>query len=136
MRADPRNSMICLALLVASTTALTACGGGAAQPPDRQPVEKATKAKNPAPRPAGEKQRARPADLRGKVIVLDPGHNGANWSHPSVINAKVDVVNGRKECDTTGTASAAGYTEHAYTWDVSVRLRKILRAHGAKVVMT
>ena len=128
MRDDRRNSMFFLTLLVTSIAVLTACGGGAARRPAKETSS--------APRSAEEDQRAEPTALRGRVIVLDPGHNGANWAHPSVINAKVDVGNGRKECDTTGTVSASGYTEHAYTWDVSVRLRKILRAHGAKVVMT
>lgn len=125
MREDYRDSLMFLTLLVASIAVLTACSGGATQPPTRRPAPEAAKTRTPVLQ-----------TLRGKVIVLDPGHNGSNWARPSVINAKVDVGNGRKECDTTGTASASGYTEHAYTWDVSVRLRKILRSHGAKVVMT
>ena len=40
----------------------------------------------------------------------------------------------RKACDTTGTETNAGYGEHAFTWDVAVRVRAILRAHGVPVV--
>ncbi|WP_349666493.1 N-acetylmuramoyl-L-alanine amidase [Actinomadura xylanilytica] len=74
--------------------------------------------------------------LHGKVIVLDPGHNGGNTSHPAEIAKQVDIGNGHKECDTTGTSTNAGYDEHAFTWDVSNRLAKLLRADGAKVLLT
>ena len=75
--------------------------------------------------------------LAGKVIVIDPGHNGGNASHLSVINQLVDAGFGlRKACNTTGTATNAGYSEAAYTFDVAKRLAAVLRAKGAKVVMT
>jgi N-acetylmuramoyl-L-alanine amidase len=74
--------------------------------------------------------------LAGKVIVLDPGHNGANAAHPEVINRKVDIITGRKACNTTGTATDSGYPEHAFNWDVAVRLAKVLKREGAKVVLT
>jgi N-acetylmuramoyl-L-alanine amidase len=75
--------------------------------------------------------------LAGQVIVIDPGHNGGNASHPSIINAMVDAGFGlRKACNTTGTATNAGYSEAAYTFDVALRLSAVLRARGAKVVMT
>jgi N-acetylmuramoyl-L-alanine amidase len=74
--------------------------------------------------------------LRGKVIVLDPGHNGANADHPEEINKKVFVGNGYKACNTTGTTTVAGYTEHAFTWDLANQLAKVLRAEGAKVTLT
>jgi N-acetylmuramoyl-L-alanine amidase len=75
--------------------------------------------------------------LAGKVIVIDPGHNGGNASHPSVINQLVDAGFGlRKPCNTTGTATNAGYSEAAYTFDVAKRLAAVLRAKGAKVVLT
>jgi N-acetylmuramoyl-L-alanine amidase len=69
--------------------------------------------------------------------VLDPGHNGANASHPRRINRQVDVGQGmRKACDTTGTATASGYAESAYTLAVSRETARILRRHGAEVVLT
>ncbi|GAA2404913.1 N-acetylmuramoyl-L-alanine amidase [Nonomuraea africana] len=74
--------------------------------------------------------------LAGKVVALDPGHNGGNAAHPEVINRQVDIITQRKPCNTTGTQTAAGYTEHAFTWDVARRLAPILEEMGAKVVLT
>ncbi|MEV7599201.1 N-acetylmuramoyl-L-alanine amidase [Kitasatospora sp. NPDC089797] len=74
-------------------------------------------------------------DLTGRTIVLDPGHNPGNFSHPTEINRQVDVGNGHKECDTTGTETNAGYTEADYTLDVTRRARALLTARGAKVVL-
>jgi N-acetylmuramoyl-L-alanine amidase len=70
-------------------------------------------------------------------VVLDPGHNGANASHPAEINRP--VPNGRggtKTCNTTGTATSRGYPEHAFTWDVALRVRDALTARGVQVVLT
>src|SRR5206468_8505246 len=41
-----------------------------------------------------------------------------------------------KPCDTTGAESPSGYTEAAYNLDVASRLRAVLRAAGARVVLT
>jgi N-acetylmuramoyl-L-alanine amidase len=77
-----------------------------------------------------------PEPLAGKVIVLDPGHNGANWSHPAIINRLVNVITEWKPCDTTGAETDAGYPEHAFNFDVATRLARLLRAEGATVVLT
>lgn len=75
--------------------------------------------------------------LEDAVITLDPGHNGANGANPDEINQQVPIGNGEtKECDTTGTETASGYAEHAYTLSVAKRLRRLLERAGAKVVMT
>jgi N-acetylmuramoyl-L-alanine amidase len=76
------------------------------------------------------------ATLEGAVIVVDPGHNGRNWAHPEVINDLVDAGTLRKACDTTGTQTASGYTEHAFAFDIALRLRALLRSAGARVVLT
>ena len=76
------------------------------------------------------------AAVAGKVIALDPGHNGANYKHPEVINQDVDAITVRKPCDTTGTETNDGYSEPAYTFDVAERMRAMLEAAGAHVVMT
>lgn len=79
----------------------------------------------------------RPRSTGGRVVVLNPGHNGGNAAHPARINRLVPAGYGdRKACDTTGTNTNAGYPEHAFTWTVSLRVRKILRAHGFTVVLT
>jgi N-acetylmuramoyl-L-alanine amidase len=77
------------------------------------------------------------AVLAGQTVVLDPGHNGANASHPKRINRQVDVGQGmRKACDTTGTATGSGYAESAYNLAVARETARILRRHGAEVVLT
>ena len=81
--------------------------------------------------------KGKPNPPPGRVVVLDPGHNGGNASHPAEINAPVPDGRGRtKPCNTTGTSTNAGYTEHAFTWDVSVRVRDILTARGVSVMLT
>ncbi|MGH8880930.1 MAG: N-acetylmuramoyl-L-alanine amidase, partial [Stackebrandtia sp.] len=37
--------------------------------------------------------------LDGKVVSVDPGHNGGNADHPEVIEEEVDVLTGRKACN-------------------------------------
>ena len=69
--------------------------------------------------------------------MLDPGHNGANGSHPERINRQVAIGHGmRKACDTTGTATASGYRESRYTMAVARETARILRRQGAEVILT
>ena len=71
------------------------------------------------------------------LVVLNPGHNGGNASHPATINRQVYAGYGvYKACDTTGTETNAGYPEHAFTWNVARRVARILRAHGLRVTFT
>jgi N-acetylmuramoyl-L-alanine amidase len=74
--------------------------------------------------------------LSGRVILVDPGHNGGNFTHPSEIGRLVNDGNGEKECDTTGTAAPDGYRETDFNWSVGRDLRALLIAAGARVVMT
>ncbi|MFE2535255.1 N-acetylmuramoyl-L-alanine amidase [Streptomyces sp. NPDC059371] len=74
--------------------------------------------------------------LKGKVIVIDPGHNPDNFRHSSEINRKVNIGTNWKECDTTGTSTNAGYTEARFTLDVAHRMRAILEKQGATVKLT
>ncbi|MFJ2826442.1 N-acetylmuramoyl-L-alanine amidase [Streptomyces sp. NPDC087263] len=74
--------------------------------------------------------------LKGKVVVIDPGHNPGNFQHTAEINRKVDIGTNSKECDTTGTATNAGYAEAQFTLDVARRLRTILQQQGATVKFT
>jgi N-acetylmuramoyl-L-alanine amidase len=126
------NALGALAM-VAVTGLLSGCassGGSAASatPPSAASGSAPASAVSSTPTPQGE--------LAGKVIVIDPGHNGGNAAHPEIINKKVNVINSFKPCNTTGTATNDNYPEHAFTWDVSNRLAKILRAKGAKVILT
>lgn len=122
-----RAASVVLAALVALSTACGGASSSAQQPTTarRQPTT-ATPPLSPSPRPM----------LAGKVVTIDPGHNGGNAAHPEVINRPVDIITGRKPCNTTGTQTAAGYTEHAFTWDVARRLTPILRKMGVEVVLT
>jgi N-acetylmuramoyl-L-alanine amidase len=84
--------------------------------------------------PATEQQ---PATGGGRIVVIDPGHNGANGANPDIINAPVDAGFGQtKPCNTTGTSTNAGYSEHEFTWGVATRLQSILSARGYDVRMT
>ncbi|WP_329133786.1 N-acetylmuramoyl-L-alanine amidase [Streptomyces sp. NBC_00670] len=74
--------------------------------------------------------------LKGKVVVIDPGHNPGNFKHATEINRQVNIGTNSKECDTTGTATNAGYPEADFTLDVSRRLRTLLEERGATVKLT
>jgi N-acetylmuramoyl-L-alanine amidase len=74
--------------------------------------------------------------LAGRVIAVDPGHDGGNGSHPDLINRPVPAGGFSKACDTAGTATLSGYTEAAFNFDVALRLTRILRGEGARVVLT
>ncbi|TGB08806.1 N-acetylmuramoyl-L-alanine amidase [Streptomyces sp. MZ04] len=74
--------------------------------------------------------------LKGKVVVIDPGHNPGNAKHTAEINRLVNIGTNRKECDTTGTSTNNGYTEAQFTLDVSHRLRTLLEKQGATVKFT
>ena len=77
-----------------------------------------------------------PLPLAGKVVGIDPGHNGGNFSNPTFLNQT--IWNGRESesCDTTGTETDGGYTEAAYNFSVAELLRADLTTDGATVVMT
>ncbi len=77
-----------------------------------------------------------PQPLAGRVVGIDPGHNGLSYSAPQVIDQP--VWNGREEeaCDTTGTATNSGYSEAQFNFNVATYLQADLVAEGAQVVMT
>lgn len=110
--------VLCLGLLAACGGSSDGGGGGGGTPQ------------------TGESATGSASSVKGKVIVLDPGHNGGNASHPEEINKQVFVGNGYKACNTTGTSTPDGYSEHAFTWDVANRLARELQAEGAKVTLT
>ena len=70
------------------------------------------------------------------VVVIDPGHNGANGTHIKEINRLVDAGGFLKACNTTGTTSLSGMTEAAFNWSVASKLGVILVADGWTVVYT
>jgi N-acetylmuramoyl-L-alanine amidase len=120
------------------TVSSAASTTSSATTPSESPTETASPSLMPSVHPSSaSKVLPGKGSLAGKVIVIDPGHNGGNFTHPAQIDRLVDAGFGeRKACNTTGTATNAGYTEAAYTFDVGLRLAAALRAKGAKVVMT
>jgi N-acetylmuramoyl-L-alanine amidase len=74
--------------------------------------------------------------LAGKIIGIDPGHNGRNWTDPAYIDHKIWNGREREDCDTTGTETASGYTEARFNFNVATYLRADLVKDGARVVMT
>jgi N-acetylmuramoyl-L-alanine amidase len=96
----------------------------------------ATQAASNSPAASYERRAANTHPLSGTVIVIDPGHNPGNASHPVQINRLVQFGAGVKPCDTTGTATIDGYAEATYTLDVAYRLRALLGAAGARVILT
>ncbi|MEU7277482.1 N-acetylmuramoyl-L-alanine amidase [Streptomyces sp. NPDC045431] len=128
-RAARRRRTAVLAAAGALIAATAGCGADGAD----------AKAPRPGATPSPTASASAPtaaAPLAGKVVVIDPGHNPGNFSHPKEIAAQVDIGTNRKECDTTGTATASGYTEAAFTLDVSHRLRTLLQQQGATVRLT
>jgi len=87
---------------------------------------------NPADR--GSHRAARP--LAGKVVGIDPGHNGLNHTDPAYLGRQ--IWNGREweNCNTTGTQTASGYTEAQFNWNVASYLASYLRKEGARIVLT
>ncbi|MFE6091606.1 N-acetylmuramoyl-L-alanine amidase [Streptomyces massasporeus] len=94
---------------------------------------------SPEPKPTATSSASAPAasgPLKGKVVVIDPGHNPGNFRHASEINRQVNIGTNSKECDTTGTSTNDGYTEAKFTLDVAHRMRTLLQEQGATVKLT
>ncbi len=135
-------------LAIAAGLLTVACSSAAGQPQQGPPLSEPTSPSitppdSPSPSPSGpaskapQSGKARPGKpLAGKIVGIDPGHNGGNGADPAYINAI--IWNGRESetCDTTGTQTAAGYTEARFNFNVARYLRADLEAAGARVVMT
>lgn len=118
-----------MALMAAGSLALAGCTTRQA-PSGAGPSSPSTTASPTEAAPSG---RPVPAPL----VVLDPGHNGGNAAHPAEIQRAVpDGRGSTKPCNTTGTATDAGYPEHAFTFDVALRTERALEAAGVRVVLT
>jgi N-acetylmuramoyl-L-alanine amidase len=115
------------------TTAVTSASAPAGDDGKRPDPASSSASPTAAPHTAPS---AAPKPLAGKVIVIDPGHNPGNVRHTAEINRQVDIGTNRKECDTTGTATNAGYPEAEFTLDVSHRLKALLEKQGATVKLT
>ena len=130
-------------LAIAAGLLAVACSSAAGPPVQQPPLSEPTSPTitppdSPGPSPARTaRPRSRPAKpLAGKVVGIDPGHNGGNAADPAYLNTI--IWNGRQSetCDTTGTQTAGGYTEALFNFNVARYLRADLEAAGARVVMT
>ena len=74
--------------------------------------------------------------LAGVVIALDPGHNGGNAAHAAEIAKPVWIGNGYKPCNQVGTSTLSGYPEHAFNFDVALRVKASLERFGRRVYLT
>jgi len=76
--------------------------------------------------------------LAGRLILLDPGHQLGNSNPRFAEQLAQSRFNGTtvKGCNTTGTATNAGYPESTFNWQVAQVLRRMLEAEGARVEMT
>ncbi len=91
------------------------------------------------PPPAVTAKPAATRPLAGRVVAIDPGHNGANGAtaaNVAAINALVPAGPFRKACDTTGTETDGGYPESSYNFDVATRMVPLLQAVGITVILT
>lgn len=111
-----------------SSTAPTVSATNDDKPPGPTPTADSTADSTSAPAVSGP--------LKGKVVVIDPGHNPNNFQHTAEINRKVNIGTNWKECDTTGTSTNDGYSEAKFTLDVAHRVRTLLEKQGATVKFT
>jgi N-acetylmuramoyl-L-alanine amidase len=108
-------------------------------PPLSEPTSPSiTPPDSPSPSPSAPASNAPQGSkpLAGKIVGIDPGHNGGNFADAAYIDRL--IWNGRESetCDTTGTQTASGYTEARFNFNVARYLRADLEAAGARVVMT
>ena len=128
--APPTTRVPTTTVAATTTTPVTAAPTTPPTPPPTTPVSAA------APPPAAPPGATGLGVVRGRVIAIDPGHNGGNYAHAAEINRPVFIGTQSRACDTTGTQTDDGYTESAYDLDVALRLRALLQAAGADVVMS
>lgn len=133
-----------LGWLVYEGVGASASGGGSdtaavetptSVPPTASSTSATDDEKKPSPTPTTSGSLTS-GSLKGKVVVIDPGHNPSNFQHTAEINRKVNIGTNWKECDTTGTSTNSGYAEAKFTLDVAHRLRTLLEKQGATVKLT
>lgn len=76
---------------------------------------------------------AAPANIAGKIVFLDPGHQA------SMEGLSRQVPTGRggtKDCQASGTSTEDGLAEHTFAWDTTLRIRQALTALGVRTAMS
>ena len=77
---------------------------------------------------------AAPTNIAGKIVFLDPGHNGSNDG--SISRQVPNGRGGTKDCQASGTSTNDGFPEHTFTWDTTLRIRQALTALGVRTAMS
>jgi len=156
-RTKLRRAPAALAILLAGITACASCQGSVNGTPSALDVASpssgdgagaadstsaagsasaAASSAGPSASPSAAKSTAANG-LAGKVVVLDPGHDGGNALHPAEIAQLVPQGFGaQKACDTTGTNGADGYSEHQFTFQTALLVKSLLQQRGITVIMT
>jgi len=138
-RSGRRGTGLPAILAVISTLAAAGCSlVGATSAARHAPASSVPprQSSRPAPSASPSADRRQSPPLAGKVVGIDPGHNGRNGTDPAYLAHQ--VFNGRtmEDCNTTGTQTASGYTESLFNWKVAAYLTADLRRDGARVVLT
>jgi N-acetylmuramoyl-L-alanine amidase len=139
----PHPALVLATITIGLVT--SACGAGARAAPaagahpessGATPLASTRPAAAHSTGPGGGTAPAAAKPLAGKIVGVDPGHNGRNHTDPAYINHL--IWNGREweTCNTTGTETDSGYTEARFNFRVAIFLRADLRRDGARVVMT
>ncbi len=68
------------------------------------------------------------------IVFLDPGHNGANDA--SLTRQVPTGRGGTKDCQTSGTATDDGFSEHTFNWDTVLLIRQELSQLGVRTAMS
>ena len=140
-RPHPRWSSAGRAALVVSAAALAAVGctgtgsSGSAASSGSPASSTSTAARHPSATPTPTPSVSAPP-LAGKIVGIDPGHNGGNFTAPDAIARQIWNGAEWEACDTTGTTTDGGYTEAQFNFNVAKYLRADLRRDGARVIMT
>jgi N-acetylmuramoyl-L-alanine amidase len=74
------------------------------------------------------------SSIAGMAVFLDPGHSGV---YDASMTRQVPTGRGgTKDCETSGTATADGYPEHSFNWDVAVRIQDTLNHMGVRTQLS
>ncbi|BDU07900.1 N-acetylmuramoyl-L-alanine amidase [Nocardia cyriacigeorgica] len=73
--------------------------------------------------------------LAGKIVFLDPGHQGPNHTE-NLARQVSDGRGGTKDCQTTGMTTLNGVAEHTINWNVAQLVKTSLESLGARVVLS
>ena len=74
------------------------------------------------------------SSVAGRIVFLDPGHNGANDA--SISRQVPTGRGGTKDCQTTGTSTDGGFPEHTFNWEVVLLIREALTQLGVRTAMS